>query len=493
MAIIPKGQEPENIKKRINTLFPKLDEAYPDKVIVSLRRDHKKWDETASEISRQLGYESKNDFLIAYGYKIVTSAGGRPKTTDAAAVIEELKKRYPNGSPFSKMCELQDANPDLASKFRTLSNQANELFGMTLGKYLESIGIIDKDGRHQKSDEEIEAIKARNVQKLTEISEVLKSRYPDSKKIPSTIRQLADENPDLPISSLNAIVQSVHGIETTASNYLLSIGLLPAKQNPEELVAGIVSELFSRYPVPKDAARTLSQLKANNPDLPWNKLGEALKSISCMMTPEEYISSLGFINPRAGKKPLPDEGTIDFEGRVFVYTNNGDWESECYYDEVEAIVNRYGGTYKNNLTRDTDYLIVDKKDGSHTVKYTTVMYRIKDGEPMRILSFEEFSHLAMCYEFNDRPVIVEGYLLKRCHSSDECVITPDGISVVGTHAFLYCKAKRIIISEGVVEIQTEAFKDCPNLESVILPSTLEVIGERAFSKCLKLKEIRYEN
>ena len=71
MAIIPKGQEPANVKKRIETLFPKLNEVYPDKVIVSLQRDHKKWDETAREISRQLGYDSKNDFLIAYGYTIL--------------------------------------------------------------------------------------------------------------------------------------------------------------------------------------------------------------------------------------------------------------------------------------------------------------------------------------------------------------------------------------------------------------------------------------
>ena len=33
-------------------MFPKLNEAYPNKVIVSLQRDHKKWDETAGEISK---------------------------------------------------------------------------------------------------------------------------------------------------------------------------------------------------------------------------------------------------------------------------------------------------------------------------------------------------------------------------------------------------------------------------------------------------------
>lgn len=32
MSIIPKGQEPEKIKERMDRLFAKLDAAYPDKV-----------------------------------------------------------------------------------------------------------------------------------------------------------------------------------------------------------------------------------------------------------------------------------------------------------------------------------------------------------------------------------------------------------------------------------------------------------------------------
>ena len=141
MAIIPKGQEPANVKKRIDTLFPKLDEAYPDKVIVGLQRDHKKWDETAREISKQLGYANKNDFLTAYGYRIEKLEGGRP-SGDHMAIIDELKKRYPNGAPFAKIDELKAANLDLAPKFKALSNNANELFSMPLGKYLLSIGLI---------------------------------------------------------------------------------------------------------------------------------------------------------------------------------------------------------------------------------------------------------------------------------------------------------------------------------------------------------------
>ena len=65
MAIIPIGQEPERIKKRMDTLFAKLNEAYPDKVISGLQKEHKKWAETVTELYRLLGYEDNKSFIEA--------------------------------------------------------------------------------------------------------------------------------------------------------------------------------------------------------------------------------------------------------------------------------------------------------------------------------------------------------------------------------------------------------------------------------------------
>ena len=82
MEITPKGAEPANIKKRIDTLFAKLDNAYPDKVIRSLQRDHKHWAETVKELYRLLGYPDGNSFLEAYGYTVQRGEAGRPKTNN---------------------------------------------------------------------------------------------------------------------------------------------------------------------------------------------------------------------------------------------------------------------------------------------------------------------------------------------------------------------------------------------------------------------------
>ena len=123
------GQEPEKIKKRMDTLFAKFDIAYPDKVIVGLSKDHKKWAQTVTELYRLLGYPNGNAFLEAYGYTVKRGSSGRPagKHMDT---INELKRRYADGPVCSSVKELKEANPDLASKFKNLMNQSEKFFGM---------------------------------------------------------------------------------------------------------------------------------------------------------------------------------------------------------------------------------------------------------------------------------------------------------------------------------------------------------------------------
>lgn len=108
MAITQKGREPANIKKRMDTLFHKLDEAYPDKAVVSLQKDHKKWAETVTELYRALGYSDSTAFLEAYGYTVQKQKAGRPGNNHME-IIQELQRRYPGG-----IRSLARENPDLA-------------------------------------------------------------------------------------------------------------------------------------------------------------------------------------------------------------------------------------------------------------------------------------------------------------------------------------------------------------------------------------------
>lgn len=143
--IIRPGFEPENIQKRIKTLFEKLDGAYPDKHIVGLHNEHKKWGETVTDLYRKLGYPDGKSFLEAYGYtygnKINTETNGRP-SNNHEEIINKIKEKYPNGSGYSSINELISDVPELSGKIKTLRNKSQELFGMTLSEYFISIGIL---------------------------------------------------------------------------------------------------------------------------------------------------------------------------------------------------------------------------------------------------------------------------------------------------------------------------------------------------------------
>ena len=69
------------------------------------------------------------------------NGAGRP-AFNKMAIIDELKRRYPNGSEFLSADDLFAANPDLLPRMKTLKNNAKDLFGMPLGKYLTSIGLL---------------------------------------------------------------------------------------------------------------------------------------------------------------------------------------------------------------------------------------------------------------------------------------------------------------------------------------------------------------
>lgn len=51
------------------------------------------------------------------------------------------------------------------------------------------------------------------------------------------------------------------------------------------------------------------------------------------------------------------------------------------------------------------------------------------------------------------------------------------------------KFQTVIISDGIVEIAKQAFKDCKSLKTVVLPESLERIGSNAFQDCVSLKKI----
>lgn len=80
------------------------------------------------------------------------------------------------------------------------------------------------------------------------------------------------------------------------------------------------------------------------------------------------------------------------------------------------------------------------------------------------------------YEFEDGTVTITGYI-----GTDLEIVIPDTIekrpvTVIGEEAFMNYDMTSIVIPEGITTIDNNAFTDCNNLESIVLPDSLYYIS-----------------
>lgn len=58
-----------------------------------------------------------------------------------------------------------------------------------------------------------------------------------------------------------------------------------------------------------------------------------------------------------------------------------------------------------------------------------------------------------------------------------------GVKVIGSSAINYAGPTKVILHEGLVEVQNLGISLCPDLTEIVLPSTLQKIGPKAFARC----------
>lgn len=84
--------------------------------------------------------------------------------------------------------------------------------------------------------------------------------------------------------------------------------------------------------------------------------------------------------------------------------------------------------------------------------------------------------------------IIEG-VLTAYHGSEDHVVIPDTVTVIGDHTFLFSTMSRVTVPESVTDIGAGAFKGCAALNNVIIPEACTAIGEEAFKDCSSLEHI----
>ena len=73
------------------------------------------------------------------------------------------------------------------------------------------------------------------------------------------------------------------------------------------------------------------------------------------------------------------------------------------------------------------------------------------------------------------------------------IVFGGNIIVVGAGAFKGCNLTSIVIPDGVISIEEDAFSGCSNLTSVSIPNSVVSIGDSAFANCISLIAIVIPN
>lgn len=94
--------------------------------------------------------------------------------------------------------------------------------------------------------------------------------------------------------------------------------------------------------------------------------------------------------------------------------------------------------------------------------------------------------------YNGLPVkVITNSAFKNCSDIQE-VIIPDSITSIENYAFYNCSNLRsVIISEKVVSIGSYSFYGCTSMSSITISASVAIIGDYAFSDCTALTTINY--
>lgn len=438
------GQEPEDIKRRIETLFAKLDGAYPDKIIIGLHKEHKKWGETVTQLYRILGYSSGNEFLKAYGYT-VNPAGGQ-RTVNPKAIIDELKQRYADGPVCKTLLELKDANLDIAPKFKSLSNQSNELFGMSFVKYLLQEGILVKETNSSK-------------EAFDDLKEKCTSAFAGS------LKELKEAYPEV---NWNAVKRyaTVNNPTTTLKEFLIEQGIIVDGEESDEIeLSNLIKELKERYPENNKFEGNFEKLKLDNPDLPMKKL-QALVSKTQNVSVMEYLLQQNIIKSLSHENIAPNSCFVVEDNKLTKFR----FKKKCTNIVIPEEVTVIGKEVFFNRTQITDVTI---PNGVERIQYGA----FRNCKSMTTVNIP------------NTVTVIESDAFKNCKNLTSITI-PNSITCIESGAFKGCESiTEIVIPDNVERIKYSAFSGCKKLKSIKIPSKVNKIDFGVFTGCDELSSI----
>ena len=87
--------------------------------------------------------------------------------------------------------------------------------------------------------------------------------------------------------------------------------------------------------------------------------------------------------------------------------------------------------------------------------------------------------------------VIKGRILEKYIGAEETITIPDSVEIVGERAFEDNeRLKEVLLPESVVEIREAAFAYCTSLKSITIPQKVKRIEKEAFFHCLSLSDVQ---
>ena len=140
-----------------------------------------------------------------------------------------------------------------------------------------------------------------------------------------------------------------------------------------------------------------------------------------------------------------------------------------------------------NLKRDAEYHWYECSCGEKISKEKHVYYEYVCSCKLQSYSPElkfSLSSDGLYYEVYD------------CENTAEMIFIPTSFNSLPVKTILNgafkdnLKIKKVVVAEGILEIEENAFFGCENLETIEIPESLTIIKDSAFENCKSLKEIK---
>lgn len=146
---------------------------------------------------------------------------------------------------------------------------------------------------------------------------------------------------------------------------------------------------------------------------------------------------------------------------------------EDYLDQLDQLEQRLNSTERETQGNDSDEIPMDDSANTST-------------QPLPSDPFDDNTDVQLCeytYRLENNFAILTSYL-----GSDSDVVVPaavDGHLVIGLadRTFANCNVRSVVLPDTIEKLGWFTFYECENLEKVVLPGRLSVIGYASFDGC----------